>query len=313
MHPNNSEIALENNSRRKTSLYSRKSLHLMILPGLIILIIFQYLPMFGFVMAFQDFKPVRGFFESDWVGLDNFSYILSLPNIYQVIWNTLYIAVLKIIVGLVCPIIIAILLNEIRLTMIRRTVQTLIYMPHFLSWIILGGIIIDLLSPSGGVINHILGWFGVEPIYFLGNKDTFPYLLVGTNLWKEVGFSTIVYLAALTSINPNLYEAAVVDGANRWQQIRHITLPGLLPVIILMATLSLGNVLNAGFDQVFNLYNPLVYETGDIIDTFVYRMGIEQAEYSLSTAIGLFKSVVSFFLISLSYFLAHRFAHYRIF
>lgn len=300
-------------SLRKSSMYSRWPLHLMLLPGFIILFIYQYVPIVGVSLAFQNFVPSLGLLGSKWVGWDNFSYMMALPNLYRVVWNTIYISVLKVIAGLVFPILIAILLNEIRIQLVKRSIQTLIYLPHFLSWIILGGILIDVLSPSSGIVNAMLGWVGIEPIFFLGEAKIFPYVLVGTDLWKDFGFSTIVYLAAISSINPNLYEAAVVDGANRLRQIWHITLPGMTPVIILLATLSLGQILNAGFDQVFNLYNPSVYETGDIIDTLVYRMGIQQAKYSLATAVGLFKSVVSFLLISLSYFLAYRLANYRIF
>ncbi|CAM3419883.1 ABC transporter permease [Marinicrinis lubricantis] len=295
------------------SLHSRWPLHLMLIPGLLILFIYQYLPMFGIVMAFQDYKPALGFRGSEWVGWDNFAYIMKLPNITQVVWNAFYISIMKVIAGQIFPIIVAILLNEVRKSFFKRTFQTLIYLPHFLSWVILGGILIDILSPSTGFVNLVLGWFGVDPIFFLGDKSLFPYVLVATDLWKDFGFSTIVYLAALTSINPNLYEAAVVDGASRLRQIWHITLPGMAPIIVLVATLSLGSILNAGFDQVFNLYSPAVYETGDIIDTLVYRTGILQAKYSLATAIGLFKSVVSLILIAISYFLAYRIANYRIF
>ncbi|MDR6552018.1 ABC transporter permease subunit [Paenibacillus qinlingensis] len=299
-------------STRK-SIYSRWPLHLMLLPGLALLFVYHYIPMLGVSLAFQNFKPTLGLFGSKWVGWDNFTYMMALPNIYRVIWNTLYISVLKVIAGLAFPIIIALLLNEIRTVFVKRSIQTLIYLPHFLSWIILGGILIDVLSPSTGIVNGVLKGLGFEPVFFLGEPKTFPYVLVTTDVWKEFGFNTIVYLAAITGINPNLYEAAVVDGANRWKQILHITIPGILPVIVLLATLSLGHILNAGFDQVFNLYNKAVYETGDIIDTLVYRMGIQQAKYSLATAVGLFKSVVSFILISVSYMLAYRFANYRIF
>lgn len=300
-------------TRKKHTRYSRWPLHMMMIPGIILVLIYHYAPMFGLVIAFQNFKPAFGIFRSPWVGWDNFEYMMHLPNIYRVIWNTLYIATLKVIAGLTVPIVIALLLNEIRITAIKRSIQTLIYLPHFLSWIILGGILIDVLSPSKGIVNHFLQWFGIEPIFFLGDAKHFPYVLVTTDLWKDFGFSTIVYLAALTGINPSLYEAAVVDGANRWRQALHISLPGMAPIIILLTTLSLGQILNAGFDQVFNLYSPPVYETGDIIDTFVYRLGLGQAQYSLATAVGLFKSGVSFVLISVSYYLAYRLANYRIF
>ncbi|GAA3404731.1 ABC transporter permease subunit [Paenibacillus hodogayensis] len=298
------------NSRKRKLLWS---LHLMMIPGILLVLVYDYAPMLGLVMAFQNFKPAFGFFRSEWVGLDNFRYMMELPNIYQVVWNTLFIATMKVVAGLAVPVLIALLLNEIRVGAVKRGVQTLIYLPHFLSWIILGGILIDILSPSKGIVNQMLQGLGFEPVFFLGEQKLFPYVLVTTDLWKEFGFSTIVYLAALTGINPSLYEAAVIDGASRLRQAWHISLPGMAPIVILLATLSLGQILNAGFDQIFNLYSPPVYKTGDIIDTLVYRMGLQQAQYSLSTAVGVFKSVVSFALISTSYYLAYRFANYRIF
>jgi len=288
-------------------------LHAMILPSLILVIIFSYIPMVGIVIAFNKYSPVKGFFGSKWVGLDNFRYIFELPDTMQVIWNTIIIAGMKIVAGLIVPIVIALLLNEIRISMIKRGIQTLIYLPHFLSWIILGGILIDILSPTTGIVNQLLGYFGIEPIFFLGDNRWFRFVLVVSDIWKEFGFSTIVYLAAITGVNPSLYEAAVIDGATRWKQTLYITLPGIMPIVILVTTLSLGNVLNAGFDQVFTLYNSTVYDTGDILDTLVYRTGVVEAQYSVSTAIGLFKSVVSLLFISVSYWLAYRFSNYRIF
>ncbi|WNQ10889.1 ABC transporter permease subunit [Paenibacillus aurantius] len=288
-------------------------LHLMIFPGLLLILLYSYVPFFGLAMAFQKFLPARPFFDNPWVGLKHFQYVWDMPNSLRVLWNTVYIASLKIVAGQLVPIVVALLLNEVRKDWLKRGMQTLIYLPHFLSWIILGGILIDILSPSVGIVNQIVQFFGFEPIYFLGDNRWFPLTLVVTDVWKEFGFSTIVYLAALTSINPSLYEAAVIDGANRWKQTLYVTLPGILPIVILLATLSLGNVLNAGFDQVFNLYSPSVYQSGDIIDTLVFRTGLEQAQYSVATAIGLFKSIVSFVMISLSYVLAYRFANYRIF
>ncbi|TMV51874.1 sugar ABC transporter permease [Paenibacillus mesophilus] len=294
-------------------LKSEWPLHLMLLPGLAIILVYSYGPMAGIVMAFQNFVPVFGFWKSEWVGFDNFTYVFSLPDTMKVVWNTVAIALMKITAGLIAPIVTALLLNEVRVKWFKRSVQTLVYMPHFLSWIIVGGILINILSPTQGIVNEVLSWFGASPVYFLGDNHWFRFVLVISNEWKEFGFATIVYLAALTSIDPSLYEAAVVDGAARCRQTWHITLPGMRPVIVLMATLSLGSVLNAGFDQVFVLYSPQVYETGDIIDTMVYRMGLQQMQYSVATAVGLFKSVVSLLLISVSYWLAYRFANYRIF
>lgn len=288
-------------------------LHLMILPGAIIVFIYHYIPLGGLVMAFQKYMPAKGIWGSTWVGLRNFEYMFSLPSTMEVFWNTIFIALMKIIAGLIVPIFTALLINEVSRTVFKRTVQTMIYLPHFLSWTILAGILIDILSPGQGIVNQVLGWVGIKPIFFLGDNGWFPYTVVISNEWKEFGFSTIVYLAALSSVDPALYESAVIDGAGRWRQTWHITLPGIRPVIVLLMTLSLGQVLNAGFEQIFNLYSPFVYESGDIIDTMVYRMGLVDAQYSLSTAVGLLKSVVSLILISVSYTLASRLANYRIF
>ncbi|MGG1638626.1 ABC transporter permease [Paenibacillus sp. NRS-1760] len=299
--------------KRRRSWKKHLPLHLMLVPGILLLIMFHYIPMAGIVIAFQNFIPAKGFFDSKWVGWNNFEFMLQMPGIGQVLWNTIFIAFLKIIFGQIAPIVTALLLNEVRKSSIKRSVQTLIYLPHFLSWVILGGILIDILSPSQGLLNEVISWFGMEPLFFLGNDKLFPYVLVVTDVWKEFGFGTIVYLAALTSINPTLYEAAIMDGAGRWKQTIHVTLPGMLPIIVLLATIGLGGVLNAGFDQVFNLYNPLVYRTGDILDTFVYRLGLIDAQYAVATAVGLFKSVVSLIFVGASYWLAYRIAGYRIF
>lgn len=288
-------------------------LHAMLFPALIIVFIFQYIPMFGLVMAFQDYEPWLGFLRSPWVGLEHFKTMFEYEDARQVIWNTLVISTLKIIFNLGVPLAFALLLNEVYVMKFKRTVQTIVYLPHFLSWVILGGILIDMLSPEGGIVNRFLSVFGIQPIFFLGDNDWFRTVVVVTDVWKECGFNTIVFLAALTSINPSLYEAAIVDGANRWQQTFYITLPSMLPIIIVVGTLSLGNILNAGFDQILNLYNPLVYKTGDIIDTYVYRIGLLNGDFSYATAVGLFKSVISFILVVTGYRLAYKYANYKIF
>lgn len=289
-------------------------LHLMILPGLIFILIFSYIPMGGLTIAFQKFIPAKGLFgDQKWIGLDNFHYVFNLPSFKRVIWNTLYIASLKLFLGLVVPIFFALLLNELKNQIVKRSIQTTIYLPYFLSWVVLGGILIDILSPSRGIVNELVTFFGMEPIFFLGDNKWFPITLVLSDVWKTFGYGTIIYLAALTGIDPGLYEAATMDGANRWHKAWHISIPGMRMVIVLLAVLSLGQLLNAGFDQVFNLYSPQVYESGDIIDTFVYRIGLLDAQYGVATAVGFFKSIVSFILISVSYFFAYRFAKYRIF
>ncbi len=289
-----------------------KHYFIMLMPGLIWLILFSVVPMFGIVIAFQDYHPVRGIFGSEWVGLEHFIYMFTLNETKSIFLNTIFIAVMKIIGHLIIPLLFALMLNEVRVALFKRTVQTVVYLPHFLSWVILGGILLDIFAYRGP-INQLLQWFGVEPILFFGRADLFPYLVVASDVWKEFGFNTIIYLAALTGIHPSLYEAAAMDGASRLRRLWHITLPGVRTTAVLLAVLSLGNVLNAGFDQIFNLYNPLVYSTGDIIDTWVYRAGLLNLQYELATAVGLLKSVVGFILISLSYYLAYRLTNYRIF
>ena len=286
--------------------------NLMLLPGIVLLILFSIVPMTGISIAFENYKPGLGIFQSEWVGLYWFRYLFLMPNGLQVIRNTIVIAALKILAGLVAPVVFAILLNEIRISFLRRSIQTVIYLPHFLSWVILGGIVKELLSMDG-IVNRVLGYLGAEPVFFMAKAGLFPSILVITDVWKEFGFGTIVYLAAITAVDTSLYESAAMDGAGRWRQLTAVTLPAILPTIVLMATLSLGNILNAGFDQVYNLYNPLLYSTGDIIDTFVYRTGLIDLKYSLATAVGVFKSAISLLMISVSYFLADHFAGYRIF
>lgn len=288
-------------------------LHFMLLPAMALLFIYNYIPLVGNLMAFEKFSPTRGLFGSKWIGLDNFRYVLAMPDTLQVLFNTFYIALLKIIAGILIPVVVALLLNEIVNIRYKRLLQTLIYFPHFLSWVILAGVLIDILSPSAGIIGKMFSSVGLKPIFFLGDSNWFPYTLVLTESWKEFGFGTIVYLAALTGIDPNLYEAAVIDGANRWKQVLYITIPGIMPIVMLMTILSMGNILNAGFDQVFNLYSPQVYRTGDILDTLVYRIGLIDAQYGVATAVGLFKSAVSFTLLALSYALAYKYTDYRVF
>ncbi|MBU5352192.1 ABC transporter permease subunit [Paenibacillus barcinonensis] len=285
----------------------------MLVPAIICVLVYNYIPLAGILISFKDYSPLKGFSKSPWVGLDNFRYMLELPSFYQVVWNTFLISIMKIIADLIGPITIALMLNEVRKAFFKRFVQTIIYMPHFFSWVILGGIVVDLLSPSEGIVNMIIKAMGIDPIAFMADNKWFPYVLVITNEWKEVGFSTIIYLAALSSIDPTLYESSVIDGAGRGRQTWHITLPGIRPTIVLLACLSLGNVLNGGFDQVFNMYSPMVYQSGDILDTLVYRIGLVDANYSVATALGFVKSVVSLGLIGTGYWLAYRFANYRIF
>ena len=288
-------------------------LHIMLIPAVILVAIYCYGSMAGIVIAFQKFVPTNGIFGSPWVGWANFRNLFSMPNIGSVIRNTVVISLSKMILGIIVPVFYALLLNEVQHSSIKRSIQTIIYLPNFISWVILAGIFVDILSPSTGIVNTILKNLGIDPIFFLGNKTWFPVTMIVTDVWKGFGFGTIVYLAALTGIDPALYESAEMDGAGRWKQTLHVTLPGIKSMVVLMTVLSMANILNGGFDQIYNMYNPSVYATGDILDTFVYRLGIEQAQYSLSTAAGLFKSVVSFVFIVTSYVLADKLANYRIF
>lgn len=286
--------------------------HVMLIPAIVILGLFSIYPLFGLMIAFEDFKPGRGIWHSPFVGWENFQYVFTLPDIKQIFYNTVSIAIMKIVFTQLFAIVFALLLNEVKNLFFKKTVQTIVYLPHFISWVLLGGIIINILSLDG-IVNEALQAIGIPPIFFLGSNHWFPGVMVGTHVWQEFGFSAIVYLAALTGINPSLYEAAAIDGAGRFKRLLHISLPGITATIILLLTLDLQNVLNAGFEQILNLYNPMVYQSGDIIDTYVYRAGLREFQYELGTAVGLLKSVVSFVLIAISYFLASKFANYRIF
>lgn len=288
-------------------------LHVMLIPGIALAVIFLYLPMLGLVISFQDFKPWLGFVHSPWVGMDNFRLMFSREDSIQVIRNTFVIAGLKIAFGLLVPFVFSLLLNELRHMFFKRLVQTLVYLPHFLSWVILGGILISLLGTNGPVNQLLSTLFGIQSIPFLAHGDWFRFTVVVSDVWKEFGFSTILFLAALTAADPSLYEAAEVDGAGRWQQTLHVTIPAVVPIVVVLATLSLGNVLNAGFDQIFNLYNALVYDKGDIIDTFAYRVGLIRTQFSFGAAVGMFKALVSLVLIVVAYRMAYKFANYRIF
>lgn len=292
------------------------ALHLMLLPAAIVIFVYNYLPMLGIVIAFQDFDVGKGpsaFWRSDWVGMANFMRLFGNPDFIRALRNTLTIAMLKMAVGFVVPITVSILLNEIRRSAVKRTIQTLIYLPHFISWIILAGLVKDIFGMDGMVNNVLHRVFGSEPRIWLGENMPFLVILIGSNLWKEFGFNTIVYLAAITSIDPNLYEAAIVDGASRLRQTWHITLPGMRPIIVLTGVLSLGGVLNAGFDQIFNLYSFPVYDVADVIDTLAFRVGFQGGDYSFGSAIGLFNSTVAMALITASYWMAKKFANYEIF
>ena len=300
--------------KRKRAIFQRElPFHLMLLPAVILTGVFSYGPMLGIIMAFQKFSPKRGIFGSKFIGFENFKYLMNIPDIDKVVFNTFFIAGMKLVLGVIIPMLVAILLNEIRISPIKKLIQTMVYFPHFLSWVILSGIFIDILSPSTGIVNEFIKTLGFEPVFFLGNPKVFPYTMAITETWKEFGFGTIVYLATISGIDPTLYEAARADGAGRLQQTVHITISALLPMAALMLILNLGGVLNLSFEQIYNLYSPQVYSTGDILDTLVYRLGMVDAQYGVATAVGLFKSVVSLILVSFSYWLAGKARGYNVF
>jgi len=286
--------------------------HGMLLPGLVFLFIFSIIPMMGIIMAFQKYIPAKGIKGSAFVGLYQFRLMFTFPDVRTVFFNTIFIAVCKIILGIIVPVTFALLLNEVRVSNFKRAVQTICYLPNFLSWVILAVMFSNIFA-FNGIFNQIVTLFGNEPVLFLASNTWFRPILIATDVWKGFGYGAIIYLAAITNIDPNLYEAADIDGASRFQKVWYVTLPGIKATIILMSTLALGNVLNAGFEQIFSMYSPVVYATSDIIDTYVYRMGLQKLQFSFGTAVGLLKSVVSLCLIVLSYKLADRFAGYRIF
>lgn len=291
---------------------SQRTYHLMMAPGMVFLLIFSYIPMVGIIMAFQDYVPSKGLTGSPFVGLKHFLYMFSLPDIALVMKNTLMIALGKIILGTVMAIAFSIILNEIRIKVMKKWIQTIVYLPHFLSWVVLASVVVNLFNLDGSV-NQMLAGLGLEKINFLGSNQWFQPLIIGTDVWKEFGYNSVVYLAAITSIDPGLHEAAAIDGASWWKRIIHITIPGMMPIILLMMAMNLTSILSAGFDQVYNLYTPLVYESGDILDTYVYRMGLIGRQYSFATAVGLLKSLIGMILMIGANEAAKRFADRKIF
>lgn len=298
--------------KRGVRLKKEYPFYIMLLPGIVLTLIFSYVPMVGLVMAFQNYNPGKGLFHSQFVGLRNFEFIFRQPNIGRVISNTLTIAIAKMILGILVPLMLALLLNEVMRPRFKKIVQSCFFLPYFLSWTIIASVILQVFSLNGPV-NQLLETVGTEKISFFTDNSVFRYLLIFSDTWKGMGMNIVIYLAAITNSDQSLYEASAVDGANRLQQVLHITLPAILPIVILTITLALGNVLNAGFDQIYLLYNPMVYESADILDTFVYRLGIGQKLYSPAAALGFIKSVVTCVLTGLSYWLAYRFAGYRVF
>lgn len=272
-------------------------LYLISIPGILFFIVFKYIPLMGSVIAFQDYNIFKGVTGSPWAGLAHFQRMFAYDEFLNILKNTLLIGLYDLCFAFPVPIVLALLLNELRSALYKRFVQTVIYMPHFLSWVIVGGIVVGLLSPTTGFVNHVLSLFGIDPIYFLGDNAYIRTILIGAGVWKDSGWGTIIYLAAIAGINPDIYEAAEIDGANRMRQTLSITIPAILPTITILFLLHIGNFLDFGFERVYILLNPLNSQNGEILDTYVYRAGLVDRQYSYTTAIGLFKSVVGFLLI----------------
>lgn len=285
---------------------------LMCIPALAWMLFFNILPMSGIVIAFQNFQPTLGIFGSEWIGLSNFEYVFSISDVKRVVINTFYIATAKIVLNLIIPLAFALLMNEVAHLRFKKIVQTVVYLPHFISWVVLASIIVNMFGYDG-IINKALEVFDVEPRIYLSDANFFRWLIIVSDTWKEFGYGAVIYFAAFAAIDPTLFEAASIDGAGRWKQTLYITIPSISTTIVLLTVLSLGNVLQAGFDQVFNMYNSMVYSTSDIIDTWVYRIGLTKLQFSLATTVGLAKSVVSLVLILASYWLAKKLTDYTIF
>lgn len=278
-------------------LWKHKYMYLMLVPAIVYYVIFCYVPMYGASIAFKDFNPMQGIMKSPWVGFDVFEQLFGMSKFYSVFWNTIRISLIRLIFGFPFPIIVALMLNELRWNRVKRVIQTAIYIPNFISWVVLGGIMTSLLSMDSGIVNGIIKMLGFQPIGFLTDERYFVPTMVVSMIWKTFGWNTIIYLAAMTGIDPQLYEAATVDGANRWQRLLHITLPYIRSTIIVVLITRIGSLMQAGFEQIFVLYHPGVYGTADIIDTYVYRMGLQEGKFELASAVGLFKSVVNFILV----------------
>ena len=314
---NNQYVGTITKERRRKLLLNKiflnRQIYLMLLPVMVFYILFSYLPMYGITLAWKDYRPKYGIMGSDWVGWKNFEYIFSMPELPNAIKNTLRISVLKLLICFPTPILFAILLNEMQAKTYKKTIQTMIYLPNFISWVILGGIVKMLLSHDGA-INNLIDQFGGERVYFLLEPNYFYTILIITEIWKSTGWGTIIYTASIAGIDANLYEAAELDGCKRLGLIWHITLPMILPIITVMFIMQLSNIMNAGFDPVYNLYNSTIYETADIIDTYSYRLFMEtRGKEEASAAVGIFKTVINFILLIVGNYVTKKINGYNMF
>lgn len=287
-------------------LWRYRILYLLSVPGILYFFLFKYVPLFGSIIAFQNYNIFKGITGSDWVGLEHFQKMFSHYDFLRILNNTLLLGLYDLVIAFPVPILLAILLNEVRMIVFKRLLQTIVYMPHFLSWVVISGIFMGIFSMDAGVVNKALGFLGMQPIYFLGEDSYIRSILIGSGIWRDSGYGTIIFLAAIAGINPDLYEAAEVDGAGRLKQIWSITLPSLLPTIMILLLLHIGKFLDLGFERVFVFLNPLNLESGEILDTYIYKAGLLSQQYSYTTAIGLFKSVVGLMLVLLGNFFSKK-------
>ena len=279
----------------------------MLLPAIVWFVVFLYKPMYGLQIAFKDYSIFRGVAGSPWVGFEHFETLLSNDQFARAFWNTIKISALNLLFGFPAPIILALLFNEIINTTYKRVTQTIVYLPHFISSVIIAGIITTAFSPTAGVVNTVMGWFGLDSIYFLTRPEWFRPIFVGTGIWQEAGFGSIVFLAAIAGVSPSLYESAVVDGASRWQMMWKITLPSILPTIIIMLIIRIGNVMEVSFEMIILLYQPATYETADVVNTWVFRQGLSSGQYDVAAAAGLFNAIVAFVLVMVANTLSRRY------
>jgi len=296
--------------KRRKSLISRiilnREIYLMALPGLILLVIFRYLPMYGITVAFKDFNVIKGIIGSPWIGFENYERLMSSSEFKRAFGNTLSISVLRMVFGMPLPIILALSLNEVRNMLYKRSIQTIVYIPHFISWVVVAGIFMDLLSPSTGLINRLIEILGGKPIFFMTNLKWIRTVVVGSEIWKESGWGAIIYLAAITGVDPELYQAASIDGAGRWRQTIHVTLPAIKGTFIVLLIMRLGGLMGANFEQIYMMYNPTVYAKIDVIDTYVFRTTFDTLDFGYTTAAGLFSQVIGCILLLSSNALVKR-------
>ena len=302
------------NSDRNFNWYVRHfkrewQIYALLAPAIIWVIVFLYQPMYGLQIAFKDYSLFKGITASPWIGFEHFETLFQSDQFIRAFWNTMKISALTLIFAFPAPIILALMFNEIMHQGFKRTAQTIVYLPHFISTVIIAGIVITAFSPSAGIVNTIIGWFGIEPIYFLSKSEWFRPIFIGSGIWQEAGFSSIVFLAAIAGVNPSLYESAVVDGASRWQMMWKITLPSILPTILIMLIIRIGNLLEVSFELIILLYQPATYETADVVNTFIYRQGLQGGQYDLAAAAGLFNAVVAFILVMTANTISRRYSN----